>query len=709
LTHHKKSNINLKGSYEDSLTKPRFKRLSESLKIAFENNFLILNSNVKEAEFIKKLSVPKGRIYTSLSIEKTITLLENTSFNVAIIDASMAHYSQLKGLFREITSIIVTGLSQPELTSIANEWPRNHHVDMISTICLRENNTSFLLALDMATKHSHLIKKLKLLSHSQEQNKAELKEAFSQISEIKSFIKNSALKELEKRISIEANYIWLKQEKQKIEDLLIKLYRANDITSLIDIVFDIKDLVQARGISFYIIDKNGSRGEYLKPLVWNNHIPSHEDLSDLSVSLNSEDFAADTVLRKCDINTSKFEFENRLSSRYINLLNYPLKSILCVPIKHNEDIIGTLEVYNKIKNGNLQKDGFSKEDQKTLRKLSEHISIAINKLNLIQFDALTGLLRPAPFFEKVLLKLRSENKRHEENPTYSLVMGDVDWFKYYNDHNGHEAGNIILRELAEILKSSVREEDIICRYGGEEFLFFLTSIKSKEESLVFTDRIKKNIEDYYFKNQESQPKNNLTMSFGITNFSKDESPNWKNMTLTKLKYFINEADKALLEAKGNRNYILYSTKDSVEIRDKNKICIYQDLPEAESEKHFNGISSEKQSFEEKRKHPRYYSSASLISRNGFEIQVTMTINLSLGGAKIFSEKQFPPGKKLDIIAILGKTALECKGYVVYSYKNEPNLPSYHSGLKFSELSLNGRQVLRDHLSSISPPKKTTFN
>jgi len=675
--------------------------LSESKEIVFENNILILNSNVKEAEFIKKLSISKGNVYTSVSIEKTITLLENTSFNVAIIDNSMAHYSQLKGLFREISSIIITGLSQPELTSIANEWPRNHHVDTISTIYIRENNTSFLLTLDRATKHSHLIKKLKSLSHSQEQNKAELKGAFSQIAVIKNFIKNSALKELEKRISIEANYIWLKQEKQKIENLLIKLYRANDITSLIDIVFDIKDLVQARGISFYIIDKNGTRREYLKPLIWNNHIPSHEDLNDLSVSLDSKDFAADTVSSKKDINTSKFEFDDRLSSRYINFLDYPLKSILCVPIKHDEDIIGTLEVYNKTKNGNMQKDGFSQEDQQILRKFSEHISIAINKLNLIQFDALTGLLRPPPFHEKVLHKLRSENKRHEENPTYSLVMGDVDWFKYYNDHNGHEAGNKVLRELAEILKSSVREEDIICRYGGEEFLFFLTSIKSKEESLFFTDRIKKNIEDNYFKNQESQPKNNLTMSFGITNFSKDESSGWKNMTLAKLKYFINEADKALLEAKGNRNSILYSTKDSVEIQDKNKICIFQDLTEAKSEKHLRGLFSEKQSFEEKRKHARYYTSASLISRNGSEMQVTMTINLSLGGAKIFSEKQFPPGKKLDIITILGKIALECKGYVVYSHMNKENLPFYHSGLKFSELSLNGRQVLRDHLSSIS--------
>ena len=144
------------------------------------------------------------------------------------------------------------------------------------------------------------------------------------------------------------------------------------------------------------------------------------------------------------------------------------------------------------------------------------MAIAMAKLNLIQYDPLTGLLRPEPFFEKVLQKVNALSKRRREEGSMALVMGDVDWFKAYNDRNGHEAGNKLLRELAHVLKLSIREEDLICRYGGEEFLFFLMGVKSVEEAALLTERIRKNVEDHYFELQEFQPRGNLTMSFGVT-------------------------------------------------------------------------------------------------------------------------------------------------------------------------------------------------
>ena len=58
----------------------------------------------------------------------------------------------------------------------------------------------------------------------------------------------------------------------------------------------------------------------------------------------------------------------------------------------------------------------------------------------------------------------------------SLLMLDIDHFKRFNDTFGHEAGDQILREVAEILRESVRTEDIVCRYGGEEFLVILPGI-----------------------------------------------------------------------------------------------------------------------------------------------------------------------------------------------------------------------------------------
>ena len=79
-----------------------------------------------------------------------------------------------------------------------------------------------------------------------------------------------------------------------------------------------------------------------------------------------------------------------------------------------------------------------------------------------------------------------------------MVMGDVDWFKHYNDRNGQEAGNRLLRELAAVLKSSIREDDLLCRYGGEEFLFFLAGVNNIEEATLLTERIRKTVEDHYF-------------------------------------------------------------------------------------------------------------------------------------------------------------------------------------------------------------------
>ena len=95
-------------------------------------------------------------------------------------------------------------------------------------------------------------------------------------------------------------------------------------------------------------------------------------------------------------------------------------------------------------------------------------------------------------------------------------MGDVDWFKNYNDRNGHEAGNRLLRDLAAVLRTSIRDEDLLCRYGGEEFLFFLSGVKNIEEATLLTERIRKSVEDHVFEYEEFQPRHDLTMSFGVT-------------------------------------------------------------------------------------------------------------------------------------------------------------------------------------------------
>lgn len=660
-------------------------------------NILIFNQNPEERERLNKLCSLVGKVNTADNIEKTIALLESIPFEVAVIDHSLAHYSSLKGLFPKKTSVIITGEKENRIREIVKEWPLSRYVDFYVTPHHSEDNNGFIRSLQSATEHSILKGEVNNLKRSMERRELELDRAFSEIKKIKRFIHQNIVKEMEKRVATQAKFIWFKKEKKKIENILKKLYTANDITTLLDIVYDIKEIVEAKGISLYILEKSETMGSFLKPLVWNDTILSHPDISKHLVLIDSHDYAA-FVARHCiEINFNNLREDKRLSERYKGQLNYPLQNILGIPIMHQQKVIGVLEVYNKQGKEYKAKQGFTQDDQQILRTISEHISIAITKLNLIQYDALTGLLRPDPFFDKVIQKLKLESKREERDTSFAMVMGDVDWFKNYNDHNGHEAGNKLLRELAEVLISSTRDEDYLCRYGGEEFLLFLSGIKSVEEALKFTERIRKNIEEHYFEYQEFQPRHNLTMSFGITYFTKDKFPHGESITRKELKKIANEADIALAEAKGKKMRVDQAKTTKSVISYKNKVCTYH--PSIEPKYPEPPLSPEEnKDKEEKRRFKRFHISTFLIYQKNGKPQVSKTINLSLGGAKVCTSAPMVEDQGLELILILGNKCCKLQGQTIYTIEERGN---YYTGIKFKELTFNDRKILESYFSSYS--------
>ncbi|MBI5391515.1 GGDEF domain-containing protein, partial [Candidatus Woesearchaeota archaeon] len=92
---------------------------------------------------------------------------------------------------------------------------------------------------------------------------------------------------------------------------------------------------------------------------------------------------------------------------------------------------------------------------------------------------------------------------------------DIDFFKVYNDTNGHLAGDALLKELAELIQAKLRPSDIIGRYGGEEFIVILPEINSHEAEEV-AERLRKAVEEHNFKYQECQPNKKVTVSIGLT-------------------------------------------------------------------------------------------------------------------------------------------------------------------------------------------------
>jgi len=131
------------------------------------------------------------------------------------------------------------------------------------------------------------------------------------------------------------------------------------------------------------------------------------------------------------------------------------------------------------------------------------------------------------------------------NKPLSIMMLDIDFFKKVNDTYGHLAGDIILKEVANIIKSTIRNSDICGRFGGEEFIVVLPNTKLSG-AMRLAERIRENIEKnkFVFKNKKIP----ITISIGITSASKNDS----------LFSLIERADEALYEAKSKgRNKVEY--------------------------------------------------------------------------------------------------------------------------------------------------------
>ena len=151
-------------------------------------------------------------------------------------------------------------------------------------------------------------------------------------------------------------------------------------------------------------------------------------------------------------------------------------------------------------------------------------------------DGLTQLYNRR-HFEEVLERLFM-NAKNSHSPL-SLSICDVDYFKHYNDVNGHPAGDFVLKKLAEILKKGVKGSDIVARYGGEEFVIIFPNT-TKENAKKVCETLNKKIKEYKFPNEKSQPNGDLTVSFGIANFPEDA---------TTPQELIEKADIALYKAK----------------------------------------------------------------------------------------------------------------------------------------------------------------
>jgi diguanylate cyclase (GGDEF)-like protein len=170
-----------------------------------------------------------------------------------------------------------------------------------------------------------------------------------------------------------------------------------------------------------------------------------------------------------------------------------------------------------------------------LNTTSEKLRKAKDQLTVLAItDGHTEAYNHRYFMDQIREKFEEAKK---ESVPISLLMIDIDYFKTFNDNHGHMTGDLVLKSIAQILKSGCRQEDIVARYGGEEFAIILPYADA-HDAFTVAERIRTKVEQYSVPNgRETQT---VTVSIGIGVKGEDAES---------IDQLISCADRALYRAK----------------------------------------------------------------------------------------------------------------------------------------------------------------
>lgn len=185
-----------------------------------------------------------------------------------------------------------------------------------------------------------------------------------------------------------------------------------------------------------------------------------------------------------------------------------------------------------------------------IRDLTERLEHQSELQRLANTDPLSGALNRRAFRE--VAETEIHNCRLRDNPA-SLILFDIDHFKCINDRHGHEAGDRVICEFTDLLRSSLRAHDILGRWGGEEFIVLLPAA-SLDQATHVGERIRRTVESSVF-GRSGELGLRLTASAGVTDAGEGEM----------LDGFIRRADLALYAAKENgrnRIFIFHASHDA---------------------------------------------------------------------------------------------------------------------------------------------------
>ena len=207
--------------------------------------------------------------------------------------------------------------------------------------------------------------------------------------------------------------------------------------------------------------------------------------------------------------------EPRFSSKLNKEIGFVTHSIVCVPLKADNRIVGVIQLLN-----GMGQSEFTEQDQRILSTIADFTAIAIENSRLLQTvrdltitDDLTGLYNSRHFQTLCDYEMERATRYGSE---LSMVFLDLDHFKQVNDTYGHLTGSRLLKEVAQLFRKVVRVVDHPARYGGDEFIFLLPST-GKKGAMGMARNLLKILRDTEFISDCGEPIK-VTASIGVATY-----------------------------------------------------------------------------------------------------------------------------------------------------------------------------------------------
>jgi len=320
-------------------------------------------------------------------------------------------------------------------------------------------------------------------------------------------------------------------KQNNFQEYELSLFNSNDLNQLLTIILDQhRERFKLSDVTLLLLDPEYEFRRLLDSSVpapaWQKHLLFTEELETISQHFS--------VLRKPRL--SRYA-QRRHQNLFPN--SQSLQSVAILPLIRQNKFIGALNLGSRSPN-RFQAD----MGTQFLQHLAAVVSACIENARLQENIKQLGLLDPLTginnrrFFDQ---RLEEEvTLAHRNKTALSCLFIDLDHFKSINDNHGHQAGDIVLKKVAQVLADIMRTTDILARFGGEEFVILLADTK-RAVAQDIAERIRKTIEETAFKISKTETLS-VTMSIGLAMIDDDSA-------IDSTKQLLSAADQAVYTAK----------------------------------------------------------------------------------------------------------------------------------------------------------------